>query len=197
MEITLILDSSHREMLVAVVREKTILTSLRLDAWQRQSEWMIPNIVEQLSHVGLTLNDVTQVIVGAGPGSYTGTRIALTIAKVLGTVKSMDIRLISSLHAFADEHHPTIVVLDARAERSYVGVYEGLKVLIKDTVWSNQDVVTYLKNHPEYQVRGDHPKLNLPITKKDPFSMMLALGLTQKPIQHLDLILPFDVKDKS
>lgn len=197
MEITLILDSSHREMMIAVAREKTILTSLRLDAWKRQSEWMMPNIVQQLSRLGLTLNDVTRLFVGAGPGSYTGTRIALTIAKVLGTMKSLDIRLMSSLHALADEHHPTLVVFDARAERSYVGVYEGLKVKVSDTVWSNQDVLNYLNNHPEYQVRGDHPKLNVLMKKVDPFPMMLTLGLFQKNILHLDQILPFDVKEKS
>jgi tRNA threonylcarbamoyl adenosine modification protein YeaZ len=197
MDLTLLLDSSHQEMIIGIAQNKTLLASLRIDAWQRQSEWMMPKIVALLTQTSATLKDVKQIFVGAGPGSYTGTRIALTIAKVLALMNHVEVSLISSLHMLADGEKPTLVVMDARADRSYVGVYKGTKVIVSDTVWTNQQVLHYIQQHQDMIVRGYHPKLALPLTIQDPFAMFLMLGLSQKPILQLSDIKPYYVKEQS
>jgi tRNA threonylcarbamoyl adenosine modification protein YeaZ len=196
MALTLLIDSSQHDMLIAIAKDTIILKSFRMQAWLKQSEWMMPKIVDLLNDVNLKLEHVQSVIVGQGPGSYTGTRIALTIAKVLALMNKVEVRLVSSLHILAHAKQSTLVVYDARADRSYVGVYQGSKVLVPDTIWMNDEVMKYHHHHPEFIVRGFHPKLVLPLTLEDPFPMMLQLGLSTQPVSNTSLIVPMYVKEK-
>lgn len=196
MGLTLLMDSSHQEMMIGLAKDQTLLTSFRTLAWQQQSERMIPTIVDLCDQAHIRLKDVQSIIVGRGPGSYTGTRIALTIAKVLATVHSVEVRLISSMHMLADQHQPTIVVYDARAERSYVGVYQGLNIMVEEAIWPNQEVENYIKKHPHLLRRGSHSKLSIPLTIEDPFLMMLELGMATQPILNGQDIMPTYVKEK-
>jgi hypothetical protein len=42
-----------------------------------------------------------------------------------------------------------------------VGVYEGDKEIVKDTIWENTEVLAYIKDHPSYTVSGDLAYLSL------------------------------------
>jgi tRNA threonylcarbamoyl adenosine modification protein YeaZ len=195
MAITLLMDSSQHDMMIAIAKDNTIIKSFRMHAWLRQSEWMMPKIVELFNEVNLRLEHVQSVIVGQGPGSYTGTRIALTIAKILALMNKVDVRLVSSLHILADMKQSTLVVYDARADRSYVGVYQGANVIVSDTIWMNDVVMKYVHDHPALLLRGFHPKLSLPLTIEDPFPMMLELGLSKPIVSNISFIVPLYVKE--
>jgi hypothetical protein len=60
----------------------------------------------------------------------------------------------------------------------------------------NDEVMKYHHHHPEFIVRGFHPKLVLPLTLEDPFPMMLQLGLSTQPVSNTSLIVPMYVKEK-
>src|SRR5690554_581500 len=66
---------------------------------------------------------IKRIVVASGPGSFTGVRIAVTIAKVWAYAKEVPLYAVSSLSVYRHETKPTICVLDARRERSFAGVY--------------------------------------------------------------------------
>lgn len=86
-----------------------------------------PLIDEMLAVLGLDARELTGILVGVGPGSYTGVRIGVTAAKSLAWALSVPVVGISSLAAMAHVRlvGPGLVaaVVDARRGEAYAGLY--------------------------------------------------------------------------
>ena len=95
--ITLLLDSSNIDLTVGLSDNSTLVDYISYPAWQMQSEYMILEINKILERNNITPNDINEIISSKGPGSYTGVRISLTIAKTWGTAGKIDAFLVSSL----------------------------------------------------------------------------------------------------
>ena len=152
---TLILDSSNIDLSVGIAKGNELIDYVSYDAWQSQSEYMTDEIDKLLSEHHLARHDFKDVIVTIGPGSYTGLRIALTIAKVMALALNISLYTLSSLHVLKCDDKPSICLMNARSNRSYIGVYEGSKVILKDQILTNDEVKEYISNHPDYVVCGD------------------------------------------
>ena len=76
---TLLLDSSNTSLSVGFENNGVLIGFTSYEAWQVQSEHMVPEIDKLMEKLGLSRKDITKVVTSIGPGSYTGVRIALTI----------------------------------------------------------------------------------------------------------------------
>ena len=152
---TLLLDSSNTCLAVGFENNGLLIGFTAYEAWQVQSEHMVPEIDKLMKELGLTRNDITKIVTSIGPGSYTGVRIALTIAKVASLATGAPIYPVSSLRVLKDNDKPSICLINARSNRSYFGVYQGSKVLVSDTIKTNDEVKEYIFNHPDYSICGD------------------------------------------
>ena len=163
----LLLDSSNVYLSVGLAKDGKVVDKIFYEAWQRQSEMMVTEIDNILKRNKIDKSELDAVIVGAGPGSYTGVRIGVTIAKTVAYALKIKLYAKSSLSLLKHQEFPTICVFNARSGRSYFGVYEGKKVLVKDSVLENEKVVEYIKEHPDYLVCGDTYQLGLESSKFD------------------------------
>ncbi len=151
----LLLDSSNTSLSVGIESNGLLLGYTSYESWQSQSEHMIPEIDKLLKKFNLSKKDISAVITSIGPGSYTGVRIALTIAKVIGLCLDVPIYPVSSLRVLKDNEKPSICLINARSNRSYFGVYEGSKIIINDCIKTNEEVLDYIKEHPSYSICGN------------------------------------------
>ena len=94
--LSLILDSANKELGVAIAKDNEIIDEIKYDAWQKQSELMIPEIEKIFKRNSISPKDINEILVSQGPGSYTGVRIALTIAKVYAYALNLPIYAFSS-----------------------------------------------------------------------------------------------------
>lgn len=156
-----LLDSSSKYLSVGLAKDGKVIDRIFYEAWQRQSEMMTNELETILERNNVDKKDIDAVVVGIGPGSYTGVRIAVTIGKTLAYVLKAKIYAVSSLSLLKDQQKPTICVFNARSGRSYVGVYHGSKCLKKDCVMNNEDLLSYIKEHPDYVVNGELAHLEL------------------------------------
>ncbi|MGX7106405.1 tRNA (adenosine(37)-N6)-threonylcarbamoyltransferase complex dimerization subunit type 1 TsaB [Hutsoniella sourekii] len=92
---------------------------------------LLPNVAQLLEEVTWTRDSITDIVVGVGPGSYTGLRIGVTMAKVWADTASICLYGISSLGLMAansptDEPAKTAIIpiMDARRLSAYLGVYQ-------------------------------------------------------------------------
>ena len=122
---------------------------------------MVTEVDNILKRNEISKEDLDAVVVGVGPGSYTGVRIGVTIAKTIAYALHIKLYSKSSLSLLKHPEIPTICVFNARSGRSYFGVYEGKKAIVKDSVLENEKVLEYIKNHPTYVVNGDTYQLGL------------------------------------
>lgn len=97
-------------------------------AERRHSEILLPMIQEMLSEVELTLQQIDGIAFGAGPGSFTGLRIACGVAQGLAYAANLPVVGISTLEAVAQKigEQKIIVALDARMGEIYHAAYQKL-----------------------------------------------------------------------
>ena len=193
--IDIYLDSSNTGMSVGIAKDDILIGKTSYEAWQRQSEVMIPELNKLLEENHFSKEDIASVVVCIGPGSYTGVRIAITIAKTISAVLSTPIYPISSLHALKDGDKPSICLINARSKRSYIGVYEGDKCLLNDQIYTNEQVLEYIKNHPDYSICGDTAYLNIDGAQSDIIEQMISIKKHAKPHQNPLGLSPVYLKD--
>ena len=153
----LLLDSSNVYLSVGIGKNGEVIDSIYYEAWQRQSEMMVTEVDNILKRNNIAKEELDAVVVGIGPGSYTGVRIGVTIAKTIAYALKIKIYAKSSLSLLKDKEKPTICLFNARSGRSYFAAYEGNKTIVK----TNEEVLDYINNHPAYIVNGDTYQLGL------------------------------------
>ena len=153
--VKMLLDSSNTSLSVGFANDDSLLCFSSYESWQSQSENMIPEIDKLMKENNISRNDIESIIVAIGPGSYTGVRIALTIAKVAALALEIPVYPVSSLRILKDNDNPSICVINARSGRSYFGVYQAEKIIVEDCIKTNEEVLQYIEEHPEYKVCGD------------------------------------------
>lgn len=156
-----LLDSSSKYLSVGLAKDGKVIDKIFYEAWQRQSEMMTSELQTILQRNHVKNEDIDAVVIGIGPGSYTGVRIAVTIGKTLAYALQTKVYAVSSLSLLRDVEKPTICIFNARSGRSYVGVYEKDKCLLKDCVMTNDDLRNYISQHKNYAVNGELAHLEL------------------------------------
>jgi tRNA threonylcarbamoyl adenosine modification protein YeaZ len=97
----------------------------------QHGERLAPMITEALESVGAIRQDVTAVAVGVGPGPFTGLRVGLVTARMLGVALGVPVYGASSLDVLAvravDEGvaEPFLATLDARRKELFWASYDA------------------------------------------------------------------------
>ena len=192
---TLLLDSSNTSLSVGIESKGELLGSISYEAWQAQSEHMIPEIDNLLKKYSLTRKDISGVVTSIGPGSYTGVRISLTIAKVIALCLDVPIYPVSSLRVLKDNDKPSICLINARSGRSYFGVYEKDKVIVSDTIKTNEEVLAYIKEHPSFSICGNVSYLGYENLDTNICLQMVSLLKSLSPFENSLALKPVYLKD--
>ncbi len=98
--IGLILDTSTDLCLIGLSQDHTLLDSLVFPHEQNLAKTLLPSIQDLLFKNQLHLKEISKIAVGIGPGSYTGTRVAVTVAQTLSFGASLPLCSFCSPLAF-------------------------------------------------------------------------------------------------
>ena len=172
---TLLLDSSGNYLNVALAIDNKIVKEISYECFHKQSEMMVPEIENILNEYNLEAKDINEVIVTIGPGSYTGLRIALTIAKIMGYALNIPVYTLSSLEILEKKGETSICLINARSKRSYIGIYKDGEVIKEDGVITNEELEKLINEHKDYVLCGDLEYLDKVGYKADIFENMLRL----------------------
>ena len=95
-------------------------------AGQRHSTLLLPMVERLLAEVGSRIGEVEAIAFGAGPGSFTGLRIACSVAQGLAMARDLPVLPVVTLEALAEEAAANRVMacLDARMGELYLAAYE-------------------------------------------------------------------------
>jgi tRNA threonylcarbamoyladenosine biosynthesis protein TsaB len=106
------------------------------DAWssaQRQSAELLPRLLELLARSDRALADVSALAVGTGPGSFTGLRVAMALAKGLAAGLGRPVVGVPSLAAWLEaEPDAVAAVARAGAREAYVLARDADEIRIVD-----------------------------------------------------------------
>lgn len=154
------IDTSNQLMTVALVEDGKLRAERTVNVKRNHSIQLMPAIDALFKEVDWKPKDLNRVVTAKGPGSYTGVRIGVTIAKTLAFSLGIDLVGVSSLKVLAanGEQLPDsyiVPLFDARRGNIYTGLYRyeqnQLVQVEKDAHVSAEEWVQHLK------------KLNAPI----------------------------------
>ena len=138
--LTLCIDTSYKYLTCVLIEDDHILSSYSEECFKRQSEEVFPILNEVFEKAQAPKDSIDSICIAEGPGSYTGVRIAMTIAKVIGEMLPCDVYTISTLRLYAAGRNNCMVVMDARAKRVYCGIYDGEDIIKDDCALPIEEV---------------------------------------------------------
>lgn len=192
---SLMLDSSYKDLVVGLGKDGKLISETLYECFQKQSEYMIPEIKKILDVNHVNPKEIREVCVTVGPGSYTGVRIALTIAKVYCYSLKINCYAYSSLKVLEKHDVNSICLINARSNRSYIGVYKNNEVILKDQIMKNDEVKEYIKNHSDFIVCGDTEYLDIEGYKASISSNMLSLKNEEDLVENIMTLKAVYMKD--
>ncbi|GGB71571.1 tRNA (adenosine(37)-N6)-threonylcarbamoyltransferase complex dimerization subunit type 1 TsaB [Fictibacillus barbaricus] len=123
----LAIDTSNLVMGISVLDEGKVLGEYITNLKKNHSIRVMPAIEEVLNETGVKPAELDRIVVAKGPGSYTGVRIGVTIAKTLAWTLKKDLVGISSLEVLAQSGKYfdgfTVPLFDARRTQLFTGLY--------------------------------------------------------------------------
>lgn len=124
----LAIDTSNLVMGIAIIDGSTIIGEYITNLNKNHSVRVMPAIRDLMQEVGVAPKQLDRIIVAHGPGSYTGVRIGVTIAKTLAWTLNIPIVGVSSLEVLArnGQLFDGVVspLFDARRGQVYTGLYK-------------------------------------------------------------------------
>jgi tRNA threonylcarbamoyladenosine biosynthesis protein TsaB len=128
---SLLIETSTERGMVAIYDAMGVLYCTHLPFGYENSKHLIPALEKGLKILNFKLEDLQYIAVGIGPGSYTGIRIGVTIAKTLAFAARKPLMGLCSLQSFIpSEDGPFAVLIDAKIAGCYIitGNKEGYHI---------------------------------------------------------------------
>lgn len=199
--LTLGIDTSTMTATVGLSDGDKEIVSYEITEGVFNSEELTDMIDDIFSHIKYTIKDVELFAVGVGPGSFTGTRIAVTMARTFAQILKKPIVGVSSLRAMSmiDSDDDVLVLVDAKRKRAYYGLYsnDGKKVIQEDAIKNIDEILEDIKT--PFKVTGTGAqafvdKLNTKIIKRNIRGVNIAklgeLIYKERGADELEKVLP-------
>jgi tRNA threonylcarbamoyladenosine biosynthesis protein TsaB len=144
--IVLGLDTATRTASVGLVSDERELAERSAGGARRLAASVLPMVEGILGEAGLAVGDVDLIAVSAGPGSFTGLRVGMSIAKGVALATGCEVVAVPTLQALAmvagRRPGPICPVLDARRGEVYAALFGGDRHerLIDDCAVSPEDL---------------------------------------------------------
>ncbi len=125
--ISLFLDTSSTTLLLAIVKDQKLVDTLKIESLREHSIYAVEKLKEILERNSLYVKDISKIYVVNGPGSFTGIRIGVTIAKTIAYALKKEIVTVSSLKMQIlnyNNYDNYLVIMKDKKDLSFVGVYD-------------------------------------------------------------------------
>lgn len=151
----LLIDSSTNYLYLAIINNEQVNSFVRFGK-NDHSETLVDYLNKFLQQHQISVQDIKEVYVGRGPGSYTGLRIAGTVGKVLSHINNKKLYSFSSLDLILATKLETsglyISRIDAKKNHSYYKIVNiennEVKIIVEETFGEN----TIFENYQDYQI---------------------------------------------
>lgn len=148
---TLLIESSTERAMTAIFQDEVCRYFSCLPVGYESSRYLVPRVEEGLKELKLNPDDLDLIAVGIGPGSYTGTRVGVVIAKSMAYACKKPLVGVNSLIGFTpDRDGPFAAFIDAKLSGAIIqkGNRTGNEIVMegKPELISWEQVGQYLQN---------------------------------------------------
>jgi len=147
---SLFIDTHFTNVNIIIYKDSKVIFKEELESKQSHSIVTMPLLRTILEDNNLSLNDMSEIIVVNGPGSFTGVRIGVTIAKTISYCLNIPIKVISSLEVLASNVTGVDNKIVAFNDRNgyFIGEFNKDNKLLKDYYYlSNNEYLEFSNNN--------------------------------------------------
>ena len=176
----LVIDTSTKWIYVGLISDDEVLAYNQFVSEKTHSALFIPTIQTILRSNNLEVSDLDEIYCGIGPGSYTGQRIAITVAKMFSSFKNIKLYKVSSLYLASSgyDNKNVACLFDARRGNAFSACYG--EVEIEDKLRNQEEFLESIKDLEDLKVvYEDDFKVN-------PMKVIARGEL----VQNVDLLVP-------
>lgn len=192
--ISLCMDSAYKQLVLGLYKDQELLAGISLEAFKKQSETIFVELNRLLKETNLDYRDIDRVIITKGPGSYTGIRIAMTIAKVLCSQMHKELYTISTMQLYAGIEKQANVILDARSQRAYVAHLEDGQIQGNTQILTLDEVKEFIETNPGI-VLGDVDLIGQDVQKVDFLKNFIELEPYYEKVENIHALVPDYLKE--
>lgn len=125
--IFIFLDTSSDNLIISLLKNYKILSTKEIKSLNDHSSYIIKLIKEILDENSINIKDISKIFCTVGPGSFTGTRIGVTVAKTLAFSLNKKVVPISSLkqYIFGHQDYDYIIPVVEDKRGIYYSIYNS------------------------------------------------------------------------
>jgi tRNA threonylcarbamoyladenosine biosynthesis protein TsaB len=152
---TLFISTYNDLITIGLLYDGQTKTKKEQESHHGHSVYLVPLIDEITKENEITVNDLNEIIVVNGPGSFTGIRLGITVAKTLAYTLNIPIKTITSIEALAASIKETnkIITIDDNKGK-YIGIFTDGK-LSDDIIYLQEAAAEEFLSKQNYKVYSE------------------------------------------
>lgn len=146
---TLYIDTHSEFVEIGLFQNNKLTKMIHNENVLKHSVSIMPSIDSLLRSLSLTIHDISDILVINGPGSFTGVRLGVTIAKTMAFTLRVPIRVMSSILIKAVSNIDEGYHWFAEKEKNgyFIGKFNDLDELVSDYIYvKNADFANFCRN---------------------------------------------------
>lgn len=148
---SLFIDTHDMDIVIALYKDGKVIDTNIKKSERQHSDYTMPMIKEIIERNNITVHDLNEILVINGPGSFTGVRLGVTIAKTLAYTLNIPIKSISTMEMYAVssfEENKLVILRDLKGV--FCGLFKNNQLDGEMFYLSNSDFEDYV-NTNNYQ----------------------------------------------
>lgn len=140
--ICLFFDTSSDLLKVSLIKDNKIIFDKELHTKNDHSSYLVPTIDEAFKSNNIDFKELDEIIVGNGPGSFTGTRISIAVAKTYAFSFNIPVYMISSLEELIydnDGYDFYVPIIEEKKENLYFSIFDKDRKRVMDDTYSSTE----------------------------------------------------------
>lgn len=140
--ICLFFDTSSDLLKVSLIKDDNIIFDKELHTKNDHSSYLVPTIDEAFKSNNIDFKELDEIIVGNGPGSFTGTRISIAVAKTYAFSFNIPVYMISSLEELIydnDGYDFYVPIIEEKKDNLYFSIFDKDKKRVMDDTYSSTE----------------------------------------------------------
>jgi len=131
---SLYIDTTNNYCYAAIYQTKTLINSIKLKVDKNVTDIVVNAIDDLLKQNNVAKEEVDKIFLNIGPGTFTGVKVGVIVAKVWKIVYP-DVKIYTSNSLLLQTKElPAVSVIDAKSNKLYIAVYAKDKTILEPTL---------------------------------------------------------------
>ena len=187
------IDTSSSYLYTGIVRDNNLLIEVKKNLGKELSIYTASIVSDMFNEVNLKPNDIDKIIVVNGPGSFTGIRIGVTLAKIYAWALNIPIITITSLEAMAKSIKSdkiVVPIINARREACYAAIYDNGNVVLDGKYLTIEKLKLFLIGLAKEYIFVSNDKFDFDVIKYNPDILNIVISYNNRKETNPHLVNP-------